>query len=81
MVQYSKDIKHGLDVDVSGGGKVVSVNDVAQAIDLAIGNKEASGKIYNLVDLYVDNMTVAAMAGNAVAQIYCWHTQTANPYN
>lgn len=57
-----KDIKHGLDVDVSGGGKVVSVNDVAQAIDLAIGNKEASGKIYNLVDLYVDNMTVAAMA-------------------
>ncbi|ODS34262.1 MAG: putative epimerase/dehydratase [Candidatus Scalindua rubra] len=57
-----KDIKNGIDVEVSGGGKVVHVEDVAQSIDLAIDNKEASGKIYNLVGFYVDNMTIAKMA-------------------
>jgi nucleoside-diphosphate-sugar epimerase len=57
-----KDIKHGCNVEVSGGGKIVSVEDVAQAIDLAIGNKDAIGKIYNLVDYYVDNMTIARIA-------------------
>ncbi|HHT9136692.1 MAG TPA: NAD-dependent epimerase/dehydratase family protein [Candidatus Wunengus sp. YC60] len=57
-----KDIKHGCNVEVSEGGKVVYVGDVVQAIALAIGNKEAAGKIYNLVDLYVDNMSIARMA-------------------
>src|SRR5574341_1755380 len=56
-----KDIKHGINIEVSGGGKVVNVEDVAQAIDLAIGNKDASGKIYNLVDFYVDNMSIAQL--------------------
>jgi nucleoside-diphosphate-sugar epimerase len=31
----AKDIKHGIDVEVAGGGKVVSVEDVAHAIELA----------------------------------------------
>lgn len=62
-----KDIKHGVNVEVSGGGKVVHVEDVAQAIDLAIGNKEAAGKIYNLSDFYVDNMSVAYMAKDICA--------------
>ncbi|MFQ5714284.1 MAG: NAD-dependent epimerase/dehydratase family protein [Candidatus Scalinduaceae bacterium] len=57
-----KNIKDGVDVEVVGGGKVVHVADVAQAIDLAIDKKKASGKIYNLVDFYVDNMTIAKMA-------------------
>jgi len=57
-----KNIKNGVDVEAVGGGKVVHVADVAQAIDLAIDNKEASGKIYNLVDFYVDNITIAKMA-------------------
>lgn len=57
-----KDIKRETNVEVSGGGKLVNVEDVAQAIDLAIDNKETSGKIYNLVDFYVDNMNVAKMA-------------------
>ncbi|MEP9410170.1 MAG: NAD(P)-dependent oxidoreductase [Candidatus Brocadia sp.] len=57
-----KDIKHGSNIEVSGGGKIVNVEDVVRAIDLAIGNKEASGKIYNLVDFYVDNMTIAQIA-------------------
>lgn len=54
-----KDITRGNNVEVSGGGKVVNVEEVVQAIDLAIGNKEASGKIYNLVDFYIDNMSIA----------------------
>lgn len=62
-----KDMKHGVNVEISGGGKVVHVEDVAQAIDLAIGNKEASGKIYNLVDFYIDNMGVARMAKEVYA--------------
>lgn len=57
-----KNIKNGVDVEVTGGGKVVHVENVAQAIDLAIDNKEASGKVYNLVDFYIDNMTIAKMA-------------------
>jgi nucleoside-diphosphate-sugar epimerase len=57
-----KNIKNGVDVEVTGGGKVVHVENVAQAIDLAINNKDASGKVYNLVDFYIDNMTVAKMA-------------------
>ncbi|MCC7212695.1 MAG: NAD(P)-dependent oxidoreductase [Candidatus Brocadia sp.] len=62
-----KDIKHGINVEVSGGGKVVHVEDVAQAIELTIGNKEASGKIYNLVDFYIDNMGIARMAKEVCA--------------
>ncbi len=57
-----KNIKDGVDVEVVGGGKVVHVTDVAQAIDLAIDKEKASGKVYNLVDFYVDNMTIAKMA-------------------
>jgi nucleoside-diphosphate-sugar epimerase len=57
-----KNIKNGVDVEVVGGGKVVHVEDVAHSIDLAIDNKEAAGKVYNLVDFYVDNMTIAKMA-------------------
>lgn len=57
-----KDIKHGCNVEVSDGGKVVYVGDVVQAIVLAIGNKESAGKIYNLADFYVDNMTIARLA-------------------
>lgn len=62
-----KDIKHGVNVEVSGGGKIVHVEDIARAIDLVIDNKEASGKIYNLVDFYVDNMSVAHMAKDICA--------------
>ncbi|MHC4268750.1 MAG: NAD-dependent epimerase/dehydratase family protein [Planctomycetota bacterium] len=57
-----KNIKNGVDVEVVGGGKIVHVTDVAHAIDLAINNKDAFGKVYNLVDFYVDNMTIAKMA-------------------
>jgi nucleoside-diphosphate-sugar epimerase len=57
-----KDIKHGCNVEVANGGKIVYVGDVVQAIVLAIGNKESAGKIYNLSDFYVDNMTIGRLA-------------------
>ncbi len=57
-----KNIKNGVDVEVVGGGKIVHVEDVAHAIDSAIENKDAFGKVYNLSDFYIDNMSIAEMA-------------------
>lgn len=57
-----KNIKNGVDVEVVGGGKIVDVNDVANAIVSAIDNKDAFGKVYNLIDFYIDNLTIAEMA-------------------
>ena len=57
-----KNIKNGVDVDVVGGGKIVHVEDVAHAIDSAIDNKDTFGKVYNLSDFYIDNMSIAEMA-------------------
>ena len=57
-----KNIKNGIDVEVVGGGKIVHVEDVAHAIDSAIDNKDAFGKVYNLSDFYIDNMSIAEMA-------------------
>ena len=57
-----KNIKNGVNVEVVGGGKIVDVEDVAHAIDAAIDNKDAFGKVYNLSDFYIDNMSIAEMA-------------------
>lgn len=57
-----KNIKNGVDVEVVGGGKIVDVTDVAHAIDAAIENKDAFGKVYNLSDFYIDNLSIAEMA-------------------
>ncbi len=57
-----KNIKDEVDVEVVGGGKIVDVTDVAHAIDSAIDNRDAFGKVYNLSDFYVDNMSIAEMA-------------------
>ena len=57
-----KNIKNGVDVEVVGGGKIVDVKDVAHAIDAAIENKDAFGKVYNLSDFYIDNLSIAEMA-------------------
>ena len=57
-----KNIKNGVDVEVVGGGKVVDVKDVAHAIDAAIDNRDAFGKVYNLSDFYIDNLSIAEMA-------------------
>ncbi|MBT6230477.1 MAG: hypothetical protein HOI47_27865, partial [Candidatus Scalindua sp.] len=57
-----KNIKNGVDVEVAGGGKIVDVKDVAHAIDSAIDNRDTFGKVYNLSDFYIDNMSIAEMA-------------------
>jgi len=57
-----KNIKNGVDVEVVGGGKIVDVKDVAHAIDAAIENRDAFGKVYNLSDFYIDNISIAKMA-------------------
>jgi len=57
-----KNIKNGVDVEVVGGGKIVDVTDVAYAIVSAIENKDAFGKVYNLSDFYIDNMSIAEIA-------------------
>ena len=57
-----KNIKNRVDVEVVGGGKIVDVKDVAHAIDAAIENKDAFGKVYNLSDFYIDNLSIAEMA-------------------
>ncbi|MHC4308228.1 MAG: NAD-dependent epimerase/dehydratase family protein [Planctomycetota bacterium] len=57
-----KNIKNGVDVEVVGGGKIVDVTDVAHAIDSAIDNRDAFGKVYNLSDFYIDNLSIAKMA-------------------
>ncbi len=62
-----RDIKGGADLEVSGGGKIVHGKDVAEAIYLAVDNKGASGKVYNLVDIYMDNLSIAQMAAQMCA--------------
>ncbi len=57
-----KDIKQGNDVNVSGGGKVVHVEDVVYALELALKKQISAGSVYALVDLFIDNMGIARMA-------------------
>ncbi len=45
-------LKRGEPVNKPGGGKFVHVDDVAASILAVIGNSEAAGKPYNLVDCY-----------------------------
>ncbi len=45
-----------------GGGKFVHVEDVAAAITAVVGNPDASGKVYNLVDCYARWADWAKMA-------------------
>ncbi len=56
-----EDSESRVDGGVVGGGKIVDVTDVAHAIDSSIDNKDAFGKVYNLSDFYVDNLTIAEM--------------------
>lgn len=55
-------VKRGEDVDTASGGKVVHVQDVADALAAAIDDPEVSGKCFNLVDCYVYDQTVAEIA-------------------
>jgi nucleoside-diphosphate-sugar epimerase len=47
------DAKHGRPIDTPQGGKITHVQDVADALTLAIGDNGVAGQVYNLVDQYL----------------------------
>ena len=55
-------IRRGEPVTKPGGGKFVHVDDVAGAIVATVGNPEAAGRPYNLVDCYARWADLAKMA-------------------
>ncbi|MCZ6837390.1 MAG: NAD(P)-dependent oxidoreductase, partial [Planctomycetota bacterium] len=58
---FVKTFRDGANFDRLGGGKFVHVNDVADAMIAAIGNPDASGKVYNLADCYARWSDLALM--------------------
>lgn len=45
--------RKGARIEISAGGKITHVQDVADALTLAIGDPSVSGEFYNLVDCYM----------------------------
>ncbi len=55
-------VRRGEPVDSGGGGKVTHVQDIADAVTLALGDASVSGEIFDLVEGYVYVQEVAEMA-------------------
>ena len=53
-------------VDVKGSTKYVSIDAVCQTITKVLGNSEASGKIYHLIDGHIHNLELGRMISEAV---------------
>ena len=53
-------------VDVKGSTKYVSIDAVCQAITKVLGNSEASGKIYHLIDGHIHNLELGRMICDVV---------------
>ena len=45
--------KQGGTIDAAAGGKITHVQDVADALTLAVGDEQVAGQFYNLVDRYM----------------------------
>ena len=60
--QIVKRIKAGQDFKSDKGGKITHVQDVADALTLAVGDASVSGEIYTLVDCYLYWTRVAQIA-------------------
>ena len=54
--------KEGRDVASAGGGKIVQVQDVADALVYAVGDGQVAGRFYNLVDRHMYWQVAAEMA-------------------
>ena len=48
-----KTARDGGRVDIERAGKITHVQDVADALTLAVGNEQCAGQFYNLVDRYI----------------------------
>lgn len=59
-------LKSGERIDKPGGGKFVHVEDVAAAVVATVGNPNAAGKPYNLVDCYARWADWAVMAADVL---------------
>jgi nucleoside-diphosphate-sugar epimerase len=57
-----RDVKQGKRVSSDEGGKITHVQDVADALALAIGDGSTAGQFYNLVDGYIYLQEVAEIA-------------------
>lgn len=55
-------VRKGQPVDTGGGGKVTHVQDIADAVTLALGDSSVSGEIFDLVEGYVYGQEVAEVA-------------------
>ena len=53
-------------VDLKGSTKYVSVDSVVQGIQCVLGNSEATGKIYHLVDGHIHNMDLGKMIAETI---------------
>lgn len=57
-----RSVRGGGRVDETRGGKITHVQDVADALALAVGDAETRGRLFNLVDCYLYRQQVAEMA-------------------
>ncbi|HEY0007558.1 MAG TPA: NAD(P)-dependent oxidoreductase [Tepidisphaeraceae bacterium] len=55
-------VKAGEPVDTAGGGKITHVQDVADALALALGDETVSGQAFNLIDRHLYWQDVAEIA-------------------
>jgi nucleoside-diphosphate-sugar epimerase len=62
-----KAVKQGETVSADAHAQVVAVEDVAEALALAVGNESVKGQFYNLVDCVMDWQEVAAIARELTA--------------
>ena len=53
-------------VDLKGSTKYVAVDSVVQAIQKVIGNSEASGKIYHLIDGHIHNLDLGKLIAETI---------------
>ena len=57
-----KDAKEGKTISTDRGGKITHVQDVADALTLAVGDDQVSGQLFNLVDGYMYWQVAAELA-------------------